>query len=518
MIQGQVQVVGPSGLSLRDETGQILRQRLQAMALVFAILLVFTLILNLVRGHETPLLALRAGILALVLAGLGLLSSRRALSMPMLRVLELVLFSLIGVQVLVMSSVHLLKYAAEGDAVSATAAADGLFITWTLLLIGYGMVIPNTWRRAAAVLVPAAFLPNILVLILSWHSESIDTVLRASRFPVNFHLAPLFAACGSVYLSHFVDRIRQEAFQAKRLGQYQLKEEIATGGMGQVFRAEHALLKRPCAIKLIRPEFEKDARALARFEREVQSMARLTHWNTVQIFDYGHTNEGKFYYVMELLTGLNLAELVRKHGPLPPERAVHFLMQSCGALHEAHGIGLIHRDLKPSNIFAAVQGGLHDVAKLLDFGLVKEHIATTEADVALTAEGKFGGSPLYMAPEQAVSFKDVDARSDIYALGGVAYFLLTGRPPFAGENFMAIVVAHAKEPPVPPSVVNEAVPADVEQIILRCLEKKPADRFPDMANLRQALAGCGCARQWTPKKAAEWWREHERAGKVEPST
>ena len=199
--------------------------------------------------------------------------------------------------------------------------------------------------------------------------------------------------------------------------------------MGEVYLAEHRLLKRPCAVKLIHPHRASDPHLLQRFEREVQATAQLTHTNTVEMFDYGHTEDGTFYYVMEYLPGLSLAELVEKHGPLPPARAVHLLMQTCDALSEAHSRGLIHRDIKPGNIFSAQRGGYYDVAKLLDFGLAKP-ISADSVPVQLTQDGSITGSPLYMSPEQAIGDSEPDERSDIYSLGAVAYYLLTGRPPF----------------------------------------------------------------------------------------
>src|SRR5262249_41007788 len=201
------------------------------------------------------------------------------------------------------------------------------------------------------------------------------------------------------------------------------------GGMGEVYRAEHLLLRRPCAIKLIRPERAGDLQNLRRFEREVQAMATLTNWHTVEVYDYGHAADGTFYYVMELLPGLTLDQLVRQYGPLPPARAVHLLRQVCVALREAHAVGLIHRDIKPSNVIVGERGGLPDVAKLLDFGLVRS-VGLSPSGERVTQTGSVVGTPSYMSPEQASDSPEVDVRSDFYSLGAVAYFLLTGRPPF----------------------------------------------------------------------------------------
>lgn len=295
----------------------------------------------------------------------------------------------------------------------------------------------------------------------------------------------------------------------RRFGQYRLKRKLGAGGMGEVYEAEHLLLRRPCAIKLIRPPDDAHPTALARFEREVRATAKLTHWNTVQVYDYGRTDDGTFYYVMELLPGLSLDELVAQYGPLPPERAVHFLRQICDALREAHANGLIHRDIKPANIFAAQRGGVCDVAKLLDFGLVKQPRSRQAQEPRSTPEGSFSGSPLYIAPEQATAYGEADARSDVYSLGAVAYYLLTGKPPFSGRTPLEVIAAHRRAEVVPPSKVRDDVPADVERIVLRCLNKDAGDRFADVESLRQALDRCQCAGKWTERRAAQWWQDVE---------
>jgi eukaryotic-like serine/threonine-protein kinase len=312
--------------------------------------------------------------------------------------------------------------------------------------------------------------------------------------------------CG-VYGTYVINSLRTEAFEARQLGQYRLCRLIGSGGMGDVYLAEHQMMKRPCAIKLIRPAKAGDPKALARFEREVRATAKLSHWNTIEIFDYGRADDGTFYYVMEYLPGLSLAELVEKHGPLPPARAIHLLMQTCDALAEAHASGLIHRDIKPGNIFAAQRGGVYDVAKLLDFGLAKP-VSTDDVPVALTQEGSIAGSPLYMSPEQALGDSEPDARSDIYSLGAVAYYLLTGVPPFDGDKAIKIILAHAQQQLVPPSRLRPEIPADLEQVVMRMLAKKPADRFRDVVSLRQALADCVAAGGWTHVEAASWWQSN----------
>jgi serine/threonine-protein kinase len=324
---------------------------------------------------------------------------------------------------------------------------------------------------------------------------------------LQYVLVMLVAAAASVFGTHLINTLRREAFEARQIGQYRLVRPLGAGGMGKVFLAEHRMLKRPCAIKLIHLAQAGDPQILARFEREVRMTARLSHWNTVEIYDYGRTDDGTFFYVMEYLPGTTLQDLLDRHGPLPAERVVHLLRQVCRALREAHGIGLIHRDIKPGNVFAARRGGVSDVAKLLDFGLVKPLTETGTA--RLTQDGGISGTPLYMSPEQARGLADIDARSDIYSLGAVGYALLTGRPPFDSKNPMEVMIAHARDLATPPSVHQADVPADLEQIILRCLAKSPDDRFQDADSLEQALAECSAADQWTADQAERWWREND---------
>ncbi len=219
----------------------------------------------------------------------------------------------------------------------------------------------------------------------------------------------------------------------------------------------------------------------------MQSAARLSHPNTIEIYDYGHTGDGTFYYVMEYLQGLSLSELVHRDGPLPPGRVIYIFRQVCAGLAEAHGLGLVHRDLKPANVFLAVRGGESDVAKVLDFGLVK--LTRDPGAAELSSDMTVSGTPMYMAPEQAVGDRSLDARADIYALGAMMYYALSGQAPFTGETAFAIMMAHARDPVVPLSEIHPGVPPDLEQVVLRCLAKKPADRFPNVRALGDALGG-----------------------------
>jgi serine/threonine-protein kinase len=275
--------------------------------------------------------------------------------------------------------------------------------------------------------------------------------------------------------------------------------------MGEVYLAEHALLRRPCALKLIRPDQSNDAHFLTRFEREVQAMATLTHPNTVRVYDYGLAADGTFYYAMEYLPGLSLQELVTQYGPVEPGRAVHLLRQVCNALREAHAIGLVHRDIKPANILAAQIGGLYDVAKLLDFGLVCGQPLSNDGP-SLTINGAIAGTPAFMSPEQAAGTGAFDTRSDIYSLGAVAYFMLTGRPPFIHATSVETMAAHLSEKVESPRQRHPELPTDLEQVILRCLQKESARRFDDVTAVELALASCSCCGSWTSEKAADWWQ------------
>jgi serine/threonine-protein kinase len=380
-----------------------------------------------------------------------------------------------------------------------------------VLMILYGLFVPNTWRRAAravGLLFLASAAVQATVMIQTADSRSMVERLAGFEQVSTNILLLLLAALIAIYGSHLINALRVEAFEARRLGQYVLRGRIGGGGMGEVYLAEHQLLKRPCAIKLIRPDRAGDPVALRRFEREVRAMARLSHWNTIEVYDYGRTDDGTFYYVMEYLRGLALDTLVSRHGPLPPGRVAYLLRQVCDSLAEAHSAGLVHRDLKPANLFAAVRGGRHDVVKVLDFGLVKGFGPESGDGPADRAEF-VSGTPLYMSPEQATADPRLGPRSDLYSLGAVAYFLLTGRPPHRGDSPLKVMSAVARLPVEPPSRHRLDLPDDLERIVLRCLAKDPIDRFPDAEALGLALASCRCAPDWDASRASKWWQDHE---------
>jgi serine/threonine-protein kinase len=388
---------------------------------------------------------------------------------------------------------------------SAKIAAQLAALRWFALLVAYGTLIPNTGRRCAVVVGIMAATPVVLTAIWALMGWLGNADVAAFSLWLGAWVA---AGAGiAIYGSHRIEVLRREAVRARQLGPYELKERLGAGGMGEVYLAEHVLLKQPCAVKLIRPQRAGDPETLRRFEREVQATARLKHWNTVQIYDYGRARDGTFYYAMEYLPGLSLEELVSRYGPLPPARAIHFLRQVCAALHEAHGIGLIHRDIKPGNIIACERGGVHDVAKLLDFGLVRT-VGTESQDERLTQEGAVAGTPLYMSPEQAGGQEDLDPRSDIYSLGAVAYYLLTGQPPFQRAKAVQTILAHINDQVRRLTELRSQIPADLEAVVLRCLEKDPRRRYPDAQSLEKALADCQTDDPWNEESAAVWWRSH----------
>lgn len=296
---------------------------------------------------------------------------------------------------------------------------------------------------------------------------------------------------------------RTAALKSKKLGQYQLEEKLGEGGMGVVYRAHHAMLQRPTAVKFLHVESTND-HSIARFEREVRMTSRLNHPNTIAIYDYGRTPEGIFYYAMEYLEGINLEDLVQRFGAQPENRVIYILQQICSSLAEAHRIGLIHRDIKPANIMLTERGGLYDFVKLLDFGLVKA--VDSEREAKLTSAGSFTGTPLYLSPEAIRNPNDVDARSDLYAVGAVGYYLLTGAPVFEGQSVLDIVQKHALSMPEPPSQrAKLPVSAELDALLLRCLAKQQDDRPATAEAIIAALDEIHPASPWTNKDAERWW-------------
>jgi serine/threonine-protein kinase len=489
-----------------DEVRRLLRRRLRLLAPLLVVALAFSL----TRGHTARgeaevsrlSLVLQLGVIGAILALAGPILSRLRMSLRQLRTLELVLFGLAAVtfawlQCLTLYEATLVRSASPKHGPLVLRLALGASAArWALLVVAYGTLVPNTVRRCAAVTAGLALMPLMIA--------GGAALGQPFFWPAFAQMAAALAAAAALALFACGRLSRQspQALESDMLGQYQLRRPLRAGGMGRVYLAEHVPLGRTCAVKVIVPAQASDPATRDRFEREARAMASLSHPNVVAVYDSGRTEDGTCYYVMEYLRGLSLEEVVAREGALPPARAVHVLRQVCDALREAHGLGLLHLDIKPSNVIACRRGGA-DLVKLVDFGLVQQ------ADGGEADEGAPIGSPPYMSPEQAGGQGALDARSDLYSLGGVAYFLLVGHPPFVRENALQMLLAHACDPITPPSELRPEVPADVQEVVLRCLEKDPDRRYPDAHALAAALAGCACAGAWTAEEAAAWWARHD---------
>ena len=346
-------------------------------------------------------------------------------------------------------------------------------------------------------------------------TQSLAAIQNATRIVVG----SLFALCLLIGLgTQAVSKLQRKAEKAAKLGQYTLQKKLGEGGMGAVYRAEHALLRRPTAVKVIRGE-GISSQAKQRFEREVQTTAQLCNPNTIAIYDYGHTSSGVFYYAMEYLDGLDLDHVVKQTGPLPEERVIHILLQALGSLAEAHDYGLVHRDIKPANLMLCERGGVSDVLKVLDFGLVKR--LNDKQDAGLTMAESLTGTPHYMAPEAITSAEEIDQRSDIYSLGAVAYYLVTGTLLFQGETLMSVLTAHMSDvPPAMSSRTDASISPLFESFIKRCLEKIPNDRpvsaracIKELEILRRQSE-----KTWTQVQAHSWWVHHREEQPANTST
>jgi serine/threonine-protein kinase len=380
-----------------------------------------------------------------------------------------------------------------------------------LMILVRAALIPSSPRRTllytAMVGIPTIVTPTFVALGAG--GEFVSRSLDSAAFPwmpAALAMVWCIVVVTSTVISRVIYGLRLEVREAKKLGQYVIEEKIGEGGMGEVYRARHGMLRRPTALKLLRSGHAREG-DLVRFEREVQLTARLTHPNTITIFDYGRTDDGIFYYAMELLDGANLQRIVEVSGPQPEGRVIRILTAACAALAEAHSIGLIHRDIKPANIMLCVQGGESDVVKVLDFGLVKElHV---DEGQGLTVASTLIGTPHYMAPESISDPASVDARADIYALGAVAYFLLAGSEVFSGKTLVDICSRHLHQAPERLAERGVTVSAELETIVLACLAKKPDERPESAAALRKRLESCGVA-PWDGARAEAWWGAHRR--------
>ena len=388
-------------------------------------------------------------------------------------------------------------------------------LTWVpVVIVLFPLIMPGPPGRMLVAAIAAGAMPPLALVLLDLAGK-VNTVPDA-YVQVTVHSA--FAVACAYAGARLVYGLGREVTAARELGSYRLVERLGQGGMGEVWRARHRLLARSAAIKLIRPSVTADVRpgvsdeARRRFEREAQVIARLRSPHTVELFDFGIAADGAFYYVMELLDGLDVDTLVRRSGPVPAERAIYLLRQVCHSLSEAESCGLVHRDIKPANIFVCRYGEDCDFVKVLDFGIAKAAGAGPDIDPALTQGNVIHGTPAFIAPEQALGGLDLDGRADIYATGCVAYWLLTGQFVFTGETPMTLVMHHAHTLPTAPSTRTALpIPTALDNLVLSCLAKDPAERPQSARELSRRLADVEGASLWTEDRAREWWAAHSPA-------
>jgi serine/threonine protein kinase len=393
-----------------------------------------------------------------------------------------------------------------------------VLLALTVTVMIRAILVPSRPRRTM-VLSALAFLPTVVVCIARHDPTALlpgfTEAYQKQYMTLNTVLWSILGTTLATITSRVTYGLRKQVAEANELGQYILEEKIGGGGMGEVWRARHRLLIRPAAIKLIRPQMSGDPELLLRrFEREARATAALKSPHTVQLYDFGATEDGRLYYVMELLDGLDLDTLVRQYGPLPAERVVHLLRQVCSSLQDAHVNGLVHRDIKPANVVVSRAGTTFDFAKVLDFGLVKLDTAgKTEDDaVKLTNDGSTSGTPAFMAPEVVLGATDTDHRVDLYALGCVGYWLLTGKLVFEGRSVVEVMFHHAHTPAPKPSTRSELnIPAPLEDLVMECLEKNPLGRPASAEAVRIRLDAVSMEESWTVERAERWWAMHRPA-------
>src|SRR6185436_17838855 len=378
-------------------------------------------------------------------------------------------------------------------------AAYAALVWGTLTVITRALVVPSSGRRTA-ILSTCTWIPMLAAAV--WLGATSQQELPGPAYVLGCLMHGAVAVALATTGSRIIYGLRRQVSEAMQLGQYTLDRKIGEGGNGAVYRARHALLRRPTAVKLLLPD-KVGRENLDRFEREVQHMSRLTHPNTVAVFDYGRSPDGVLYYAMEYLDGVDLENLVRLHGSQPSSRVIDILIQVCGALQEAHDAGIIHRDIKPANIILCERGGVADVAKVVDFGLVKEITRDTAASTQIIL-----GTPAYVAPEAVTDPELIGPAADLYGLGAVGYFLLTGRRVFEAKSAVELCIQHVTQPPRRPTEVAQIhLPLELEDLILRCLAKDPTARFASASAMAEALEAIPRAKDWDRADARRWWRE-----------
>jgi serine/threonine-protein kinase len=383
-------------------------------------------------------------------------------------------------------------------------------VSWIgVIILVYPSIAPHTIRRTLMASFAAASMDPFGLWVASFRGVAFEAT--AAQLVFTF-LPNYIAAVLAIVPLHVIRGLGRQVTQARELGSYRLGESLGKGGMGEVYRATHRMLRRPAAIKLIRPEIisarsgDSGAIAVERFKREAQAVATLRSPHTVELYDFGVSDDGTFYYVMELLDGLPLDELVERFGPVPAERTIYLMRQACDSLAEAHARGLMHRDVKPSNIFLTRMGLSVDFVKVLDFGLVKEDHTATRDQLMLTAPDVTTGTPAFMAPETALGEQTADHRVDVYALGCVTYWLLTGELVFEADSPIKMMYRHIQDDPVPPSKRTELeVPPELDELVMRCLAKNPDDRPSTAEELSRLFQSCSLPQSWAEDRARRWW-------------
>lgn len=487
-----------------------LRWRLAAVAGFLAVFhLAFALVkmtapVSGIASSDAPVwsLLLRAAVAGLICA---VVASPMRMSRRQVRLVEGCLFGFEMLLLLAAQYLSAVDLIDRRDLVDAVAVQKNGVIRTLVLMICCGVFVPRAPAATARLVVTMAAALILCHGFVLHHADTANLEMDdvANHQIVMTNALFLIMGVGLATLAAWAVQGRAVAGHgADRVGPYRLLGKLADGGMGEVFLAEHEFLDRPCAVKFVRSD---DPVAADRFDREVRAAAMLSHPNTVAIFDSGRTDDGVPYCAMEYLPGLCVADLVHGSGPMPAARAVYLGRQVCGALAEAHRLGLVHRDLSPSNVFVSVLGGRCDVAKVLDFGVVGGGAAGRDHDVV--TDGAVAGTPEYAAPEQAVAGRPVDRRADIYGLGSLLYFMVTGTPPFRRDTPADVLRAHVTDPVTPPHERVAGIPADLEAVILRCLAKRPEDRFIDARAVADALRACSCAKEWDESHAEAWWQE-----------
>ncbi len=379
-------------------------------------------------------------------------------------------------------------------------------------MLFFAVVFPARPRHALIALTLSGSAVPVTIALLARFGDA--PTLGTEQFLFVFVIPYVMVVVFAYLAARIIYGLGRDILRAEELGSYHLQERLGRGGMGEVWKASHNMLARPAAIKLIRGDVLDDEPggvdvAIDRFEREAQATASLQSPHTVELYDYGVSDDGSFYYVMELLDGIDLESLVERFGPLPAERVVHIVLQACLSLGEAHRRGLIHRDLKPANLYLCQRAFEPDFLKVLDFGLVRQSALEPQREEPLTKTGLLAGTPSYMAPEMAMGSDSMDARVDIYALACVAYKLLTGRAVFEEKNVVATIFAHVNTPPQPPSDVSELpIPPGLDDAILTCLSKDPDGRPRTADDLALQLQAIELPQLWTRERAATWWQTH----------